>query len=87
MSEVTENQETVEHSSPSSTAPRPAVPGLVLIHSAGKPMYGVLPLPREDGERALEIGRGLVGSLTLEDAALSRRHARVVAATGGGWRV
>ncbi len=50
-------------------------------------MYGVLPLPREDGERALEIGRGLVGSLTLEDAALSRRHARVVAAAGGTWRV
>jgi transcriptional regulator of acetoin/glycerol metabolism len=79
--------ETVESSRPSGSAARAPVPGLLLVFSAGAPALGVLPLLREaGGARALEVGRGQVGSVTLRDAAVSRRHARV-AYDGVRWRV
>src|SRR5687768_10416013 len=92
----TENQETVEASGPSARASEsePAVPGLVHVFSQGKAFLTVLPLAREGtaGGRALELGRGLVGSVTLDDFHLSRRHVRVghnLRGLGGdeGWSV
>jgi transcriptional regulator of acetoin/glycerol metabolism len=62
------------------------VPGLLLVFSAGRPMQTVIPLT--DGE--LILGRGPVGpasaNVVLEDAVLSRRHARV-AFESGRWSV
>ena len=78
--------ETVESSRPPGAAVRVPVPGLLLVFTAGKPTLGVLPLAREGAGRALEIGRGQVGTLSIDDVAVSRRHARV-AFDGVRWRV
>jgi transcriptional regulator with PAS, ATPase and Fis domain len=84
---MTQEPETVESSSPAAAAARASVPGLLLVFSAGKPTFGVLPFPREEGgARGLEIGRGQVGTLTLEDDKVSRRHAHV-SFDGERWRV
>src|SRR5688572_11837798 len=84
---MTRTVETVESSRPTGAAARPAVPGVLLVFSAGRPALGVLPLAREpNGVRALELGRGQVGSLSITDAAVSRKHARV-AFDGVRWRV
>ncbi|WP_437753757.1 sigma 54-interacting transcriptional regulator [Sorangium sp. So ce1389] len=53
--------------------PRRPVPGLVLVFSVDRPRCDVLPL--KDGE--LELGRGEVGGVPLDDLRMSRRHARV----------
>ncbi|WP_433929156.1 sigma 54-interacting transcriptional regulator [Sorangium cellulosum] len=49
------------------------MPGLVLVFSVDSPRCDVLPLM--DGE--LELGRGEVGGVPLDDLKMSRRHARV----------
>lgn len=49
------------------------MPGLVLVFSVDSPRCDVLPL--ENGE--LELGRGEVGGVPLDDLRMSRRHARV----------
>ncbi|WP_437935798.1 sigma 54-interacting transcriptional regulator [Sorangium sp. So ce341] len=49
------------------------MPGLVLVFSVDCPRCDVLPL--KDGE--LELGRGEVGGVPLDDLRMSRRHARV----------
>ncbi|WP_438015561.1 sigma 54-interacting transcriptional regulator [Sorangium sp. So ce315] len=53
--------------------PRKPTPGLVLVFSVDSPRCDVLPL--NDGE--LELGRGEVGDVPLDDLKMSRRHARV----------
>ncbi|XXX74671.1 sigma 54-interacting transcriptional regulator [Sorangium sp. So ce134] len=52
---------------------RKPTPGLVLVFSVDSPRCDVLPL--KDGE--LELGRGEVGGVPLDDLRMSRRHARV----------
>ncbi|WP_437731892.1 sigma 54-interacting transcriptional regulator [Sorangium sp. So ce1335] len=53
--------------------PRKPTPGLVLVFSVDSPRCDVLPL--KDGE--IELGRGEVGGVSLDDLKMSRRHARV----------
>jgi transcriptional regulator of acetoin/glycerol metabolism len=50
-----------------------AVPGLVVVFQAQKPIFGVHPLV--DGE--IEVGRAAPGGISIDDRAMSRRHARV----------
>lgn len=59
-----------------------AVPGLVLLFSAGEPLQGALPLA--DGE--LVIGRDSLPGVELHDSRMSRRHA-VVRREGDEWCV
>jgi transcriptional regulator with AAA-type ATPase domain len=49
------------------------VPGLLLIFSGNQARQAPLPLP----SGALEVGRGFIAGVALEDARMSRRHARV----------
>src|SRR5262245_45072156 len=49
------------------------IPGLVLVFAGRQPTLGAIAL--ENG--AVEIGRGEVGGIPLQDAAISRRHARI----------
>jgi transcriptional regulator with GAF, ATPase, and Fis domain len=57
-------------------------PGLLLVFSAGHPRLAPIPL---DG-RPIVVGRGQVGPIDIDDAALSRQHAEV-ALEGDSWRV
>lgn len=60
----------------------PPTPGLLLVHAAGEPCAGVLPLTRG----GVEIGReGPLASL-IDDPRMSRRHAQV-ALDGDVWTV
>ncbi|WP_437510362.1 sigma 54-interacting transcriptional regulator [Sorangium sp. So ce1099] len=49
------------------------LPGLILIFSGEQPAFAVIPL--EAG--AVEIGRGEVGGVRIDDKRMSRRHARI----------
>jgi DNA-binding NtrC family response regulator len=60
----------------------PPVAGIVLIFSGGRPLCAAVPL---DGG-ALEIGRGGVAGMPLDDARTSRRHARI-GFDGARWSV
>lgn len=51
----------------------PPLPGLLVVFSAGEPRLQALGL----GSDGLELGRGRIGDIALEDARMSRRHARV----------
>jgi DNA-binding NtrC family response regulator len=57
-------------------------PGLVLVYSAGEALLS--PLSVKDGP--LELGRGSVGGIRIEDGTMSRKHARV-AYEGRRWRL
>ncbi|MEZ4295981.1 MAG: sigma 54-interacting transcriptional regulator [Polyangiaceae bacterium] len=48
-------------------------PGLVLIFSSGRPAAAVLPLARG----SIEVGRGEVLGVTIDDKRMSRAHARI----------
>ena len=65
----------------STGSPTP-IPGLVLIYSAHQPSCTVIPYT--EGE--IEIGRGMVRGVLLEDERLSRKHA-TVAHHAGLWQV
>jgi DNA-binding NtrC family response regulator len=58
------------------------VPGLLLVFSAHEPLCAPLPLVRG----GVDLGRGEVGGVRIEDACMSRRHARVEL-DRGRWRV
>jgi DNA-binding NtrC family response regulator len=60
----------------------PPVPGLVLIFSGRQPTLGAIAL--ENG--SIEVGRGEVGGVAINDGAVSRRHARV-AFDGRRWTI
>lgn len=49
-------------------------PGLLVVHSGGKPMWSILPVPLPEGQ--IELGRENLGELT-EDGRISRQHVRV----------
>src|SRR5438067_2194249 len=49
------------------------VSGLVLLFSAGRPRYATLPL----AAGRLELGRGAVAGVTIDDRSVSRHHAAV----------
>jgi transcriptional regulator with GAF, ATPase, and Fis domain len=51
----------------------PPMPGLLLVFHAQRPQLMTIPLVG----RPLAIGRGAVGPMQLDDAAMSRRHAEV----------
>jgi transcriptional regulator of acetoin/glycerol metabolism len=70
------------HSGHGPTQKAQALPGILLVFSDGKPALEPIPL----GGRPLTIGRGSVGPLMLDDAAMSRRHAEVSFAEGD-WQV
>ena len=50
-----------------------AVPGVVVLFSAGEPLQGALPL----GTGVLEVGRGMLSGVDLRDKCMSRRHASI----------
>ncbi len=77
MSDVTE---TIDASHvPGAGGPAGApVPGVLLVFSGHEPLGGCIPL--RDG--AVELGRGAVGGVLIEDGRMSRRHARVARARG-----
>src|SRR5262245_14620916 len=58
---------------PGEDAPGEPVPGLILIWSGERPAFEVIPL--EDG--AIELGRGEVAGVRIDDKRMSRHHARV----------
>ena len=58
------------------------IPGMLLVYSAHKPASAVLPYT----EGTIELGRGQVRGITLEDERLSRKHA-TVARRGSRWVV
>ncbi len=60
----------------------PPLPGLLLVFTAERPQ--LIPLPLH--ARSLEIGRGSVGPVEIDDGAMSRRHAEVELVRGA-WRV
>ncbi|MGK4002334.1 sigma 54-interacting transcriptional regulator [Sorangium sp. So ce1036] len=61
---------------------RGPTPGLLLVFSVDSPRCDVLPLT--DGE--IELGRGEVAGVPLDDLRMSRRHARV-RCEGGRWEI
>jgi transcriptional regulator with GAF, ATPase, and Fis domain len=83
---VAQGGETVDrpwhHGHDSGEAQGRALPGLLLVFSDGKPHLTPIPL----GGEPLAIGRGPVGSIVIDDAALSRRHAEVAFANGQ-WQI
>ncbi len=70
---------TLEASGPRARLP---VPGLVLVFSAGEPLLS----PLVPGDGPLDLGRGNVAGVRIEDATMSRRHARV-SREGKRWKV
>jgi transcriptional regulator of acetoin/glycerol metabolism len=60
----------------------PPIPGLLLVFTGRQPTLGAIAL--EDG--SIELGRGQVGGIPLNDGAISRRHARV-SFRAAGWRI
>jgi transcriptional regulator of acetoin/glycerol metabolism len=62
------------------------IPGLVLVFSSGQPMLVVIPLEGAAATRRIELGRGPIGPVVLDDACISRRHAEV-SFDGRAWRV
>lgn len=55
------------------SAPGARTPGLVCVFGAGRPVMEILPLQAEP----MEVGRSSLVASGIEDATLSRRHARV----------
>ena len=73
--------ETIEQTRDSGRgAHEPPLPGLLLVFSAGEPRLQALGL----GTDPLELGRGLIGDVELDDARMSRRHASV-RCEGASW--
>jgi transcriptional regulator with GAF, ATPase, and Fis domain len=50
-----------------------AIPGAVLVSCDGTPLCGAIAI----GEEPLQLGRGTVGDVVIEDNRMSRRHVRV----------
>jgi DNA-binding NtrC family response regulator len=50
-------------------------PGLVIVHSGGRPRHLVLPF--DHGARAIELGRDELSAAGIPDGRVSRRHLRV----------
>jgi DNA-binding NtrC family response regulator len=60
------------------------IPGLLLVWSGKRPTLAAIPLPRPPAK--LDVGRGRVGPVLIEDATVSRKHARI-GLEAGVWRI
>mgnify|MGYP000025170800 CR=1 FL=1 len=67
---------------PAATSDGEPSPGLVLIFSVDRPAFGVIPL----ASGRVEIGRGEIAGVGIDDPRMSRAHARV-AFDGRRWTV
>jgi hypothetical protein len=76
-------QETTVPTLPTSQESLCEAPGVVLVSAGGEPSWGVLPLPPSG---ALQLGRGTVDGVTLEDSRMSRRHA-TIERSEGAWSI
>ena len=67
-------KQTDGHAADAQDGAGPPQPGLLLVFSAGKPLWGILPIPLPAA--GLDLGRDLVAPL-VDDPRISRSHARV----------
>ena len=81
MSEDPPNTATLEITEVRARSPDP-VPALLLVFSAGEALLAPIPM----GGGTVELGRGAVRGIRIEDATMSRRHASV-ARGDKGWRL
>jgi DNA-binding NtrC family response regulator len=65
-----------------SSAAGPPTPGVALVYSNGEALLGPIAL----GGGAIELGRGTIGGVRIEDPHMSRRHAQV-SREGANWVV